>query len=270
MELPGALVSSSWLSTHRADVVVADVRWYLDGRSGHEAYQRGHIEGSVFVDLDHHISAPAGPSGRHPLPDPEHFARSMGELGIGDGATVIAYDDAGGMVASRLWWMLDSLGESAAVLDGGIDAWAEPLETATRRPQSAEFSVRPWPADRFASADEVAARNQDTVLLDARAAERFAGAPNDIDPRFGHIPGAISAPFTDHMDAGRFMGAPDLKQRFEALGVSQQTDVVAYCGSGVSACSDLLALHEAGLGRLRLYAGSWSEWGADTDRPIEV
>jgi thiosulfate/3-mercaptopyruvate sulfurtransferase len=270
MELPGPLVSSSWLSAHRADVVVADVRWYLDGRSGREAYQHGHIAGSVFIDLDHHISAPAGSAGRHPLPSPDHFAEAMGELGIGDGTTVIAFDDARGMVAGRLWWMLDSLGESAAVLDGGIDMWTEPLETQIITPEVAEFTERPWPTDRFATADQVAGRRDDTVLLDARAAERFAGEANEVDPRFGHIPGAISAPFAGNMNEGRFLPATELRDRFASLGVTEDSDVVAYCGSGVSACSDLMALREAGVRNLRLYTGSWSEWGADTGRPIEA
>lgn len=273
---PGPLVTAAWLAHHLDDVVVADVRWYLDGRSGKEAYHAGHVPGAVFVDLDVDLSGPAGPEGRHPLPSPDAFAGAMSALGVGDDSVVIAYDDAGGMVAGRMWWMLDALGVAAAVLDGGIQAWTGPLETATRSIEPAAFTSRPWPTDRFATADDVADRPDDVTLLDARSAARYRGDANAIDPRFGHIPGAQSAPWTDVIgDNGHFLPADELTARSIALGISTGAEaeadspVIAYCGSGVSACADLLALRLAGHRNQRLYVGSWSEWGADERRPLE-
>lgn len=265
------LVSADWLRDRLDDVVVVDVRWYLDGRSGHKAYLEGHIPGAVFADLDTDLSDPPGPQGRHPLPSPEDFAVAMGRLGIGDDTSVVAYDDAGGMVAARLWWMLDSLGRSAAVLDGGIQAWGGPLETTRTTPEPADFTPQPWPRERFVTADEVDARRPEAALLDARSAERHAGVENAIDPRFGHIPGAVSAPFAGNTDdSGRFRPREELEERFAAMGVDEHTEVIAYCGSGVSACSNLLALRLTGVHHTKLYVGSWSEWGADESRPLET
>src|SRR4051812_38128606 len=165
-------VDTGWLAAHPG-AVVCDVRWYLDGRSGREAYSAGHVPGAVFVDLDRDLAAPAGDgaAGRHPLPTPEHFAAAMARLGIGDDDTVVAYDDDRGVIAARLVWMLRVTGHAAAVLDGGIAAWRGALSTdpVTRPP--ARFTARPWPPERLADIDEVA-RTGD-VLIDARAAERF-------------------------------------------------------------------------------------------------
>lgn len=260
------------------DVVVADVRWYLDGRSGRDAYEAGHLPGAVFVDLDTVLAAaPETGAGRHPLPDPGVFAGSLGRLGIPDDALVVAYDDAGGAVAARLWWMLRAIGQPAAVLDGGIAAWTGPLETGpgAERPVVARTPV-PWPTEGRVDADGAAAISEGRapgVLLDARAAERFCGEHEPIDPRAGHIPGARNAPFADNLDAatGRFRPADELRATYEELlaGADPST-VVAYCGSGVTACHTLLALEIAGLEGGRLFPGSWSAWSSRSDRPIET
>jgi thiosulfate/3-mercaptopyruvate sulfurtransferase len=247
--------------------VVADVRWYLDGRSGQEAYDGGHVPGAVFVDLDAWLSGPAAPEhGRHPLPDPAVFARGMGQLGIGDEDAVIAYDDAGGVVAARLVWMLRATGHAAALLDGGLAAYDGPLETARATPEPATFTARPWPEERLAGIDDAA--DPANVVVDARQRDRYVGnAPDPVDPRPGHIPGARSLSARENLDAtGRFLAAGQLRARFEAAGVDEGADVVSYCGSGVNACHNLLAMEHAGLGHGRLYPGSWSQW-SHTDRP---
>lgn len=252
-------------------VVVADVRWYLDGRSGQAAYEAGHVPGAVFVPVDGVLAAPLGRGpGRHPLPDPAVFAAAMAGLGIGDDTFVVAYDDAGGSVAARLWWMLRATGHRAAVLDGGIAAWPGELETgAGPEPRSATFTTRPWPHEQLVDADAVAAFGG--VLLDARAGERYRGEVEPVDPHAGHIPGALSAPWTEQLDpaTGRFLAPGGLRARFASLGVQDGADVVAYCGSGITACHALLALEAAGVdARARLYAGSWSDWCAQPSRPM--
>ena len=266
----GPIVDTQWLAAHAGTVVIADVRWYLDGRSGREAYDRGHIPGARFVDLDTDLSGPpTRAGGRHPLPRPEDFAAAMGRLGIGDAGTVVAYDDAGGVMASRLWWMLDSLGGAAAVLDGGIDAWSGSLDTGAPSWLPEVFTARPWPADRYATIDEVDAARADpeSLVIDARSVERYRGVPNQIDPRFGHIPGAVSMQVGDNLRGGRLLPAADMHARYSEAGAADR-DVIAYCGSGVSACHDLLAIRHAGLGDGRLFVGSWSAWGSDPDRPL--
>ena len=247
-------------------VVVADVRAYLDGRSGREAYARGHLPGAVFVDLDHDLAAPpSAADGRHPLPDPAAFAERMAALGVGDGDTVIAYDDAGGVMAARLVWMLRALGEDAALLDGGIGAYDGELETAVPQRPRASFTVRPWPADRLAGLAD--ATSGSFVVLDARQPERFRGETEPIDPRAGHIPGARNVPCRENVDStGRFLPAELLRARFADAGVVDGEAVVSYCGSGVTACHNLLALERAGFAPGRLYPGSWSQYSA-TDRP---
>ena len=251
-------------------LVPCDVRWYLDGRSGREAYDGGHLPGAVFVDLDEHLAAEASPEvGRHPLPSAEAFAASMGTLGIGSDDPVVAYDDAGGMAAGRLVWMLRILGRPAALLDGGIDAWDGPLEQVPTIRPPVEVPVVAWPAEALATIDEVAAvaASADGTVLDARGAERYRGEVEPVDPRAGHVPGAVNAPFAANLgDGGRFRSPDDLRAHYEELGVGEAAGVVAYCGSGVSACHDLLAMEHAGLGRGRLYVGSWSQWSA-TGRP---
>ena len=274
----GPLVSAAWLETHLSAVRVVDSRWYLDGRSGHAAYLTGHIPGAVWVDLDRELSAPASrESGRHPLPEPEAFAAAMTRAGISDGTPVVVYDDAQGSIAARLWWMLHILDHDVAVLDGGIDAWPGPQATddVAADPASPPFTARAWPADRVVDADAVEAMltRDDALVLDARTASRYANGDPAIDPRPGHIPGAHSAPWAGNIDpdTGRVLTASELRQRYDELGAPDAGTIVAYCGSGVTACHDLLALTVAGLGdRLALYPGSWSQWGADETRPAQT
>ena len=264
------VVDPEWLQQHRDAVVVADVRWYLDGRSGRAAYDGGHLPGAVFVDVDADLAAHGEPgSGRHPLPDPEHLAARMAALGIADGDTVVAYDDAGGVIAARLVWMLGATGHEAALLDGGLQSYDGPLEQDAPRRERATFTPRPWPAERLADID--AATDPASVVVDARDAARFRGDVEPIDPRAGHIPGAVNLACRTNVDQqGRFLPPAELRRRFEAVGVTNGTAVVSYCGSGVTACHNLLALEHAGLAGARIYPGSWSEWSSDSARPVET
>jgi thiosulfate/3-mercaptopyruvate sulfurtransferase len=263
-------VDADFLRAH-PDAVLADVRWYLDGRDGKAAYEAGHIPGAVWVDLDHQLAASERPAteGRHPFPTPEAFAAAMGSLGIGDTTLVVAYDDTGGLTAGRLVVMLRMLDREATVLAGGLTAWKGPIETGPgRRSRPATFTPRQWPSDRLADADEVAkvAANGGAVL-DARSYERFTGAVAQIDKRPGHIPGARSAHWSAVLDEQNLpRSAEELRSYFDLLGVGQDDDSIAYCGSGVSACMDVLAMERAGLRPPRLYVASWSGWSADPDR----
>ncbi|MEU8656295.1 sulfurtransferase [Actinoplanes philippinensis] len=262
------VVDASWLAEGIADrpVVLADVRWYLDGRSGREAYERGHLPGAVFIDLDTALAGPASPAeGRHPLPDPEVFAAAMASAGINDQDQIIAYDDAGGVVAARLVWLLRVTGHDAALLDGGLTAWPGELTTEVPVRPAATFTARPWPADRLASLEETV--SSAGPVLDARDAPRFRGDVEPVDPRPGHIPGARNLPVRHNVDAdGRFLPVAELRRRFAEAGVEDGAAVISYCGSGVTACHNLLALEHAGLGAGRLFPGSWSQY-SHTDRP---
>ncbi|WP_127499808.1 sulfurtransferase [Actinoplanes solisilvae] len=263
------IVDAEWVRANHDRVILADVRAYLDGRKGRDAYAQGHLPGAVFVDLDADLAAPpSAADGRHPLPDPALFAERLGALGVGDADTVIAYDDAGGVMAARLVWMLRSLGQDAALLDGGLDAYGHDRETAENRRPRADRVVRPWPAQRLATlADAVSG---DSVVIDARQPERFRGESEPIDPRPGHIPGARNVSCRENVDAsGRFLPVAELRERFAAVGVTDHADVVSYCGSGVTACHNLLALEHAGFAPGRLYPGSWSQYSA-TDRPAAM
>jgi thiosulfate/3-mercaptopyruvate sulfurtransferase len=264
------VVDESWWRAREASVVLADVRWYLDGRSGRAAFDGGHLPGAVFVDLDRWLAAHGSPeAGRHPLPSPETFAEGMSRLGIGDDDVVVAYDDAGGVVAARLVWMLRVTGHDAAVLDGGLVAYDGPLETSSRPRPPAVFTARPWPTDRLADIDD--ASDPGNVVIDARDANRFRGEFEPVDPRPGHVPGARNVPCRANLDErGRFLPAGELRRRFTEAGVTEGSDVVSYCGSGVTACHNLLALEVAGFGPGRLYPGSWSQYSHATDRPAAV
>lgn len=276
LTLPGPLVSAEWLAAHlqHPSLVVADCRWYIDGRSGEAAYDAGHIPGAVFVDLDSDLagSAEVGP-GRHPLPSPEHFAEAMAGLGVGDDAVVVAYDDANGSIAARLWWMLHANGRRVAVLDGGISAWTGELSLdLAPRATHVTFSARPWPLESVVDAIAVDSlrRTAGAVVLDARSADRYRGEANPTDKRLGHVPGAKSAPWATSVDpaTGRLRSKNELRAKFTSLGVRDDRPSVCYCGSGVTACHMVLALTVAGFSNVKLYPGSWSDWSAAPDRPV--
>lgn len=263
------------------NVVFADVRWYLDGRDAREAHVDGRIPGSVFVDVDRDLARPAqSPSeGRHPFPSPAAFAKHMGRLGIGNDTHVIAFDDTGGMTAARLVVMLRMIGRRASLLDGGIEAWTlasgVALETGpVRTPRGARFDPVDWPADRLVDTDDVRriVDERSAVMLDARAPERFTGAAgaSAVDPRAGHVPTAVNAPWMATLTDGRMREPDDLRAHFLRLGVRTGDDGVVYCGSGVSACLDVVALEHAGLVPPRLFVASWSGWASDETNPIET
>ena len=268
------MVSVNWWQQHRDEVVLADVRWYLDGRSGRDAYDAGHLPGAVFVDLDRWLAAGASPeAGRHPLPDPAVFAAGMAGLGIADDSTVVAYDDAGGTIAARLVWMLRVTGHAAALLDGGLPAYQAPLEktllekTLPERPP-ARFTPRPWPADRLAGIGDTT--DPGLVVLDARDRSRYRGDSEPADPRPGHIPGARNLPCRENLAPdGTFLPVARLRERLAGVGVTDAAQVVSYCGSGVTACHNLLVLEYAGLGEGRLFPGSWSQY-SHTSRPAAL
>ena len=257
------------------DLVLADVRWYLDGRDGREAFEAGHLPGAVWVDLDRQLAAHGLPAteGRHPFPSPVAFAQSMSELGIGDHTTVVAYDDTGGLTAGRLVTMLRMLGRDAAVLDGGLAGWvAAGFDVANGPadvPEPAMFTEQEWPADRFATADATAAHAAaGGAVIDARAHERFTGAQALIDPRPGHIPGARSAPWAAVLGPdGHLLPRTELRAHYAALGADEGT--IVYCGSGVSACMNAVAMEHAGLTPPRLYVASFSGWSADPAHETE-
>ncbi|MBS1846596.1 MAG: sulfurtransferase [Actinobacteria bacterium] len=276
-------IDVAWLEIHRDEVVLADVRWYMDGRSGRAGFEGGHLPGAVFVDLDTALTAHLDPAigGRHPLPEPDDFAAAMAALGIGDDDTVIAYDDAGGVIAGRLIWMLRATGHEAALLDGGVGAWRRELASGPGARRSelgdtdrdpAQFAAREWPSERIVDIDEVAAISADpastALLIDARQRERFEGEPDEVDPQAGHIPGAYSVSCRENLDAdGRLLPLADLRARFE---FPAATEVISYCGSGVTACHNLLAMEQVGLGPGRLFPGSWSQWSRDPDRSVQT
>ncbi|MEU4802431.1 sulfurtransferase [Actinosynnema sp. NPDC023587] len=256
--------------------VVVDVRWRLGGPPGRQDYEVGHVPGAFHLDLDADLSAAPGAGGRHPLPGPGDLQRALRSAGVREGHPVVAYDGGDGSVAARLWWLLRWAGhEEVAVLDGGFAAWVadgRPVTAEQTRPEPGDVVVRPG-AMPVLDAGDAAALARDGVLLDARAAQRYRGETEPVDPRAGHVPGALSAPSAEHVDAsGRWLGADALAERFRAIGVRPDAAVGAYCGSGVTASSVVLALEVAGLTSARqpagLYAGSWSHWCVDPEREV--
>lgn len=266
--MAGPLVSTDWLAKHIDDsnLRLADVRWYLgEPERGRRAYESSHLPWAFYVDLEDDLSAADGP-GRHPLPDWDVFAGRMADLGIGDDNIVVAYDDRGGAVAARLWWMLRAIGHRRThVLDGGLPAWVGAgLPVTSEVPDHApgRLSVDLSPiltVDR----DDLRTRLGRVLPLDARGGQRYRGETEPIDPIAGHIPTAISAPYEDNLDPHqRFLPPDDLAARYRDLGVDDTSDVVVYCGSGVTACHVILAMEHAGLGFATLYPGSWSDWSS--------
>jgi len=272
------LISTIDLALHLGDseLVVVDCRHNLaDVDAGARAYRDGHIPGALFMHIDRDLSGVrSGRNGRHPLPDAAALAARLGAAGIDGTRQVVAYDQNAGMWASRLWWLLRWLGHSAvAVLDGGLDGWVaegRPVSASAPAPRSAQFV--PGPPQPVASADEILGHLDDgeLLVLDARAPERYRGDLEPIDPVAGHIPGARNRPYTENLSAqGTFKPAALLRSEFEALlGGRSPATVVHQCGSGVTACHSVLAMAVAGLPGSRLYPGSWSEWIADSARPV--
>ncbi|MDQ1689235.1 MAG: thiosulfate/3-mercaptopyruvate sulfurtransferase [Frankiaceae bacterium] len=265
------LISVEELSADLGSYLVLDVRWRLTGPSGEGEYGAGHIPGARYVDLPSVLAGPPGAAGRHPLPDPQAFEAGMRAVGVSSGSRVVAYDDFGSAAAARLWWLLRHHGHrQVQVLDGGWSAWRDAGLAVSTEPPAAErgdFTARPGEL-AVVSADGAAVLASTGVLLDARAGERYRGEVEPIDPVAGHIPGAVSAPAAENVDAaGRFLPADALRERFATLGVTPDVPVGAYCGSGVTAAQELLALEVAGFAGA-LYAGSWSEWVADGSRPV--
>jgi thiosulfate/3-mercaptopyruvate sulfurtransferase len=269
------LVTPTWLAERLGEpsVVVVDTRWYLKNKKGIDAYRAGHIPSAVFADVDGELSALPGPGrpGRHPLPDADSFATLLARLGVTPDSTVVAYDDSGGSTAARLWWLLRYFGHDIGkVLDGGIQAWigeGRPVDTElTARTPAARIRLTPH-SEMVIDKERVKrlVERGEGLLLDARASERYEGITEPVDARPGHIPGAKSAPFNTNLrtPGGTFRPAEELASHYASLGVGAKQPVVAYCGSSVTACHDLLALSLAGRDDALLYEGSWSEWAAD-------
>jgi thiosulfate/3-mercaptopyruvate sulfurtransferase len=261
----------------RDDLVLFDCRFELGNPAwGESEYAVGHIPGAQYLHLDRDLSgAVNATSGRHPLPDPHQLASRLGARGVGHHCQLIAYDQGNGAYAARLWWLARWIGlRAVAVLDGGLAAWRAaglPLDAEVRTYPPRSFTARPDAGAWLSSAavDELRQR-PGTLLVDARGAERFAGRNETIDPVSGHVPGARNHPFADNLGVdGKFLSAEQLRRRWNTmLGSLPPSAAVAMCGSGVTACHNLLALEHAGLAGARLYAGSWSEWIADPRRPI--
>ncbi|GAA5012587.1 sulfurtransferase [Kitasatospora paranensis] len=249
--------------------VLLDVRWQLGGPPGAGEYAAGHLPGAHYVDLDRELAAPPGPAGRHPLPDPEVFGAALRRAGVTDDRPVVVYDAGPATSAARAWWLLRWAGHrDVRVLDGGLAAWrAAGLPVTDEQPAAEDGDFTPVPGGLpILDAAGAAALARTGLLLDARAGERYRGEVEPVDPRAGHIPGAVSAPTTDNLGPdGRFRSPAELAERFAGLGADGRP-IGVYCGSGVTAAHELLALESAGL-TAALYPGSWSEWSADPANP---
>ncbi|MFG2107918.1 sulfurtransferase [Micromonospora chersina] len=250
-----------------------DVRWRLAGPPGREDYLAGHLPGAVFVDLDTELCGRPGAAGRHPLPDPAALQAALRAAGVRAGHPVVVYDGGDGMSAARAWWTLRWAGHRPVrVLHGGFPAWVAaggPVSTEAPTPPPGDVTVTPGELPVLDAGEAARLAAADTgVLLDVRAAPRYRGETEPIDPVAGHIPGALNLPAPEYVAEGRFPAAEALRERFAAAGVAEGAPVGAYCGSGVTAAQAVLALHLAGRPDAALYVGSWSNWVADPDRPV--
>lgn len=275
------VISAEELSSHIHDNswVVVDCRFTLtDTSAGRRAYDEGHIPGARYIHLDDDLASPSTENtGRHPLPDPEVLAKKLGELGIDNDTQVVAYDDTFGAMASRLWWLLRWMGhDKVALLDGGLPAWTRkklPLSKENPEIDRKTFipSVRDDMVVDMVSMQAIVA-DSSKIVLDARAEERFTGEVEPLDKVAGHIPGALNLPYEDNLDIdGTFMSAEELVDEYKnAIGNKGGKDVIMMCGSGVTACHNLVAMEIAGLKGARLYAGSWSEWITKPENPVET
>ena len=267
-------------ASKQGDLALIDVRWYLGKKRGADEYAAGHLPGAVFVDLDAALasppaSTPNGGPGRHPLPSVASFEKAMRSAGVNDESLVVVYDDAGGSIAARAWWLLRYFGhERVAVLDGGIDAWKKSGGAlSTEIPNIENGNIHAKTPDRKNVLDRdavVHALQNDALVIDARARERYRGESEPVDARPGHIPGAANAPWSENLADGMFLSKDALAEKYRALGATSDREVVAYCGSGVTACHDLLALEIAGISNAKLYEGSWSDWAAQPHLPAAL
>jgi thiosulfate/3-mercaptopyruvate sulfurtransferase len=273
------LITAAELATHLDDPswVVVDCRFTLtDPMAGPAAYARSHIPGARYANLDEDLARHPGPrDGRHPLPHAADFASRLGAWGIANDSTVVAYDEASGAIAARLWWLLGWLGhDRRLVLDGGFAAWNEaglPIETHSPTWRPARFVPRRVADDSVVEAAELPAlQAEGGLLVDARAAPRYRGEQEPIDPVAGHVPGAVNRPGSANVEGdGRFRAPDTLRRELDELLADRPAgNLIAMCGSGVTACQLLLAMAAAGLDGAKLYAGSWSEWIRDPARPI--
>ncbi|WP_078315288.1 sulfurtransferase [Mycobacterium sp. D16Q16] len=269
------LISAAELAGRLSEVRLFDVRWTVMAPDGHPAYLEGHLPGAVFVDLDADLADHSATGrGRHPLPTPEAFQASARRWGLNDGDAVVVYDDWNGQAASRAWWLLRAAGiADVRILDGGWAAWQRfggPVETGEVVPEPGKVTIASLDGLAAVDVDEVAIQSKwgDIQILDARAAARYRGDEEPLDPRAGHIPRAISAPTAENLNAdGTFRSAAELRERFGELGVEHSPAVTVYCGSGVTATHQIAALTIAGYDAA-LYPGSWSEWSSDPQRPV--
>ncbi|WP_227463518.1 sulfurtransferase [Nocardioides lijunqiniae] len=274
MTTPSPLISTSelrdLLAEDHAGPTLLDVRYRMGGPSGPDVYAAGHLPDAVYVDLDADLASPPGAGGRHPLPDPAAFEQAMRRVGVSSGRPVVVYDDWSAHAAGRAWWLLRLHGHpDVRVLDGGLSAWVAdggPVVRGSVAPEPGDFTRAESPGMPVVDADRVL---DVEVLVDARAAERYRGEVEPVDPVAGHVPGAVNVPTSCNLaDDGRFRSAEELRAVYAAVGAVPGADVAVYCGSGVTATHDVIAMELAGV-TAALYPGSWSGWVADPSRPVE-